>query len=62
MGEGLVDTRFGSAREDVLTLNVTAPTAQALRQEFLLDPEVVFLNHGSFGATPEPVFAEYGRW
>ncbi|MBA2596105.1 MAG: aminotransferase class V-fold PLP-dependent enzyme, partial [Chloroflexia bacterium] len=33
-----------------------------MREEFLLDPEVVFLNHGSFGATPEPVFAAYGRW
>ena len=41
---------------------VTAPSAEALRQEFLLDPDVVFLNHGSFGATPEPVFAEYGHW
>jgi len=41
---------------------VSAPSAEALRQEFLLDPDVVFLNHGSFGATPEPVFTEYGRW
>lgn len=38
------------------------PTAQELRQEFLLDPDVIFLNHGSFGATPAPVFAEYSRW
>ena len=45
-----------------LSVPVIAPTAEALRQEFLLDPDVVFLNHGSFGATPEPVFAEYGRW
>jgi isopenicillin-N epimerase len=37
-------------------------TADALRAEFLIDPAVAFLNHGSFGATPEPVFAEYGRW
>jgi len=33
-----------------------------LESEFLLDPNVCFLNHGSFGATPEPVFREYQRW
>jgi len=34
----------------------------SLRDEYLLDPGVVFLNHGSFGATPIPVFEEYQRW
>jgi len=33
-----------------------------LEKYFLLDSQVIFLNHGSFGATPEPVFREYQRW
>ena len=33
-----------------------------MKTNFLLDPDVVFLNHGSFGATPKPVFANYQAW
>ncbi|MDX1378449.1 MAG: aminotransferase class V-fold PLP-dependent enzyme, partial [Anaerolineales bacterium] len=34
----------------------------SLKQKFMLDPSVTFLNHGSFGATPKPVFKEYQSW
>lgn len=33
-----------------------------LRPLFLLDPGIHFLNHGSFGARPRPVFEAYQRW
>ena len=33
-----------------------------LKEYFLLDPDIVFLNHGSFGAAPRPVFDEYQNW
>ena len=36
--------------------------AAALRALFLLDPGLVFLNHGSFGACPQPVFEQYQHW
>jgi isopenicillin-N epimerase len=41
---------------------MAAPTAAELRRDFLLDPEVAFLNHGSFGACPRPVFERYHAW
>ncbi len=33
-----------------------------LKRYFLLDPAVTYLNHGSFGATPRPVFRRYQHW
>ena len=32
------------------------------RDPFLLDPDVVYLNHGAFGACPRPVFDTYQQW
>jgi isopenicillin-N epimerase len=39
--------------------NVQLP---AYAGEFLLRPDMTFLNHGSFGACPRPVFEVYQRW
>src|SRR5207249_6835791 len=40
----------------------TVSDGTRLREEFLLDPSVTFLNHGSFGATPRAVFERYQEW
>ncbi len=39
----------------------TAPIAEA-GHEYLLREGIAFLNHGSFGACPRPVFEVYQRW
>jgi len=33
-----------------------------LRDQFLLRPDIHFLNFGSFGATPKPIFEKYQAW
>jgi isopenicillin-N epimerase len=41
---------------------VRAQERSPLKDLFLLDPEVTYLNHGAYGATPRPVFEAYQRW
>ncbi|PWA06406.1 aminotransferase class V-fold PLP-dependent enzyme [Flavobacterium psychrotolerans] len=33
-----------------------------MKSQFLLNPQITFLNHGSFGACPKPIFEEYQRF
>ena len=33
-----------------------------MKKHFLLDPNITFLNHGSFGACPKIVFDNYQYW
>src|SRR3954464_9994445 len=35
---------------------------RALREQFLIRPDVTYLNHGSYGACPRPVFERYQAW
>ena len=33
-----------------------------LKSQFLLNPKITFLNFGSFGACPKPIFDDYQQW
>ncbi|OJW84592.1 MAG: penicillin epimerase [Bacteroidetes bacterium 46-16] len=33
-----------------------------LKSQFLLDPGIAYLNFGSFGACPKPIFGDYQKW
>jgi isopenicillin-N epimerase len=40
----------------------TKPSNANLCDQFLLRDDIVFLNHGSFGACPRPIFEAYQAW
>ena len=33
-----------------------------MKDQYLLNNNIIFLNHGSFGACPKPVFNKYQQW
>ena len=33
-----------------------------MKDQYLLNKDIIFFNHGSFGACPKPVFEDYQRW
>ena len=35
---------------------------EKLRSQFLVNPQITYLNFGSFGACPKPVFDDYQQW
>ena len=45
-----------------MSLPIARTTISPAGELYLLDPDIIFLNHGSFGARPVPVLEAYQRW
>ena len=43
-------------------MDISVPDSPIPKDFFLLDPNIIFLNHGSLGATPRAVFEKYQWW
>ncbi len=35
---------------------------ESIKDQFQLNPDITYLNHGAFGACPKPVFRDYQKW
>ena len=38
------------------------PSSEFFKNQFQLDSAFIYLNHGSFGACPKPIFKERNKW
>ncbi len=45
-----------------MSKRIGANPPENLHSLFLLRPDIIFLNHGSFGACPRPIFEVYQQW
>ena len=45
-----------------MELSIMNNDSKTLKKLFKLDPNITFLNHGSYGACPIPVFEDYQNW